>query len=404
MTKAGFCRNNHGVGHTLKRGLVSVLLYGACAFLSPVALAEDLEAYLNGVREEYGLPALAAAVVESGEILAAAATGTRIMGKDIPVTIDDRFHLGSNTKAMTATLAGMLVEEGKLRWDSTIGAILGNDVPEMTDSLAAATLEQLLSHSSGIPGDNEEILKLYFNLDAFDFDVPELRLRMLEQWKGQELHVPKGSPFQYSNLGYVIAGAMIEKVTGMSWEQLIYERLFSPLGMKTAGFGPQATYGFVDAPVGHQVQPDGTVTPIKWGGAADVPQSIGPAGNAHMSILDYAKWAGWNAARGTQSPALVSPETLQYIQSEHVRTPTRKDPPPGTPSTGGYGLGWGIVQFDWASRPLLTHNGSNSMNLAKIVVDTERKLAVVVTTNFPGDIADAATAKVMQHLYTAYAH
>lgn len=369
------------------------------------ASAQDmnLNDYLEAVRTEYGLPALAAAVVKDGTVVGAAATGTRVRDGDIPVTIDDRFHIGSNTKAMTATLAGMLVEEGKLRWDSRVGEVLGDDVRDMSQSLASATLEQLLSHSSGIPADTDEMLALYFSDSVFDDNPAEQRLRALDAWKHHELVVPAGSPFQYSNFGYIIAGIMLEKVSGTPWETLMYERIFAPLGMDGAGLGPQATYGVVDAAVGHRVEPDGSVTPMLWGPAADIPPVMAPAGNAHMSILDYAKWASWNAGQAGRGPQLIAPATLAYIHAEHVQTPVRENPPPGTPSTGGYGLGWGIVAFEWADEPLLTHNGSNSMNLARIVVDTDRDLAIVVTTNFPGSNANTAAGAVIEHLYERYA-
>ncbi|WP_226925740.1 serine hydrolase [Meridianimarinicoccus sp. MJW13] len=384
-------------GHVLA-GLLAVMLL----FAATVVRGQEIDGYLADVRAEYGLPALAAAVVQDGAIVAAAAVGTRILGGTQPVAITDRFHIGSNTKSMTATLAGMMVDEGKLRWDSTVGEVLGDDVPGMSASLAAASLEQLLSHSSGIPSDNEQILDLYFSADAFDYNLTDLRHRLLDQWKTTEIERPQGSPFQYSNLGYVIAGMMIQKVAGKPWEQLMHDRIFSPLDMQTAGLGPQATYGLIDAPVGHRIGPDGTVIPMLWGPAADMPQVIAPAGNAHMSILDYAKWAGWNAGKGTRGPALVTPQTLTHIQSVKVDTPVRKNPPPGTPGTGSYGLGWGIVTFDWADGPLLTHNGSNSMNLARIVVDPTLDLAIIVATNFPGAQANAATGSVLQHLYTVY--
>ncbi|WP_412051624.1 serine hydrolase domain-containing protein [Hoeflea sp. Naph1] len=379
-------------------GLVSAMLV-----LTPVAAkALDLDSYLDTVRKDNGLPALAAAVIEDGKVVAAAAVGTRVLGKDFPVTIDDRFHIGSNTKSMTATLAGMMVEEGKLRWDSRIGEVLGDDVKGMSASLANATLEQLLSHSSGIPTDDEEMIDLYFNTDAFEYNLSDLRLHLLDQWKENEISVPDGSPFQYSNLGYIIAGMMIEKVTGTPWEQLMRERIFTPLEMQTAGFGAQATYGLIDAPVGHRIEPDGSATPMLWGPAADMPPVLAPAGNVHMSIIDYAKWADWNAGKGARGPALVSAETLHHIQSAKVHTPVRDNPPPGTPSTGDYGLGWGFVTFDWADGPIMTHNGSNSLNLAKIAIDPERDLAIVVTTNFAGGKADMAAGEVMQHLYETY--
>ena len=111
---------------------------------------------------KYGLPALAAAVVKDGRIIAIGAVGTRVLGTEIPVAVDDRFHIGSDTKAMTATLAAKLIDEGKLSWTSTIGDVLGPIIPGLKPSFAAITLEKLLSHTSGLPTDNEEIAALYY--------------------------------------------------------------------------------------------------------------------------------------------------------------------------------------------------------------------------------------------------
>ncbi len=120
------------------------------------------------------------------------------------------------------------------------------------------------------------------------YNSTDLRLRTISAWGNDEPRVPKGAPFQYANLGYIISGAMIEKAAGKPWVQLIVERIFTPLDLRTAGFRPQATMGKIDAPVGHQISDDGKVTPMLWGAAADPPPVIGPAGNVHMSILDFA--------------------------------------------------------------------------------------------------------------------
>lgn len=381
-------------------------LVGAFALLALPALAgaqmRPLDAELEKVRAKHGLPALAAAVVKDGAIIAAGAVGVRAHGTDVKVTIEDRFHLGSDTKAMTATLAAMLVEEGKLRWDSTIGEVLGGDVPGINPELAAVTLEQLLSHSSGIPSDTPDILALYFNTDAFEYNLRPLRLRMLAAWKTHAPETPPGSTFHYANLGYIIAGAMIEKAADTHWEELITRRIFARLGLRTAGLGAQATMGKLDAPVGHKVSDKGEITPMLWGDAADAPPVIGPAGIAHMSVLDFAVWAGWNAGVGKRGPALVSAETLARLHRPHVKTGMLPNARPGTPQEGDYALGWGVVKFDWSPQPVLTHNGSNGMNLAKILVDPAQDLGVVVLTNFPEDKAEAATSEVIEQLYREY--
>jgi CubicO group peptidase (beta-lactamase class C family) len=327
----------------------------------------------------------------------------RVLGKEIPVTINDRFHLGSGTKAMTATLAGMLVDARKLRWSSTIGEVLGTDVQGINQKLAAVTLEQLLSHSGGIPSDNEEIAKLYTSPDAYDYNLHTQRLRILEAWRDHDPKTPSGSPFQYSNLGYIIAGTIIETAAGVPWEQLMYTRIYEPLGLRTAGLGAQATLGLYDAAVGHRVDEQGKVTPVPWGPAADNPIVVGPAGIAHMSILDFARWAAWNAGQGKRGPTLVKPETLAVIHQAHVASFQMENAKPGMPTSGAYALGWGILKFDWTAKPVLTHDGSNQMNFATILVDTDNDIAIVVTTNFPGDKAKSALLAVTEQLYKQYA-
>ena len=109
---------------------------------------------------------------------------------------------------------------------------------------------------------------------------------MIKAWGTKhEPSVPKTGQFQYANLGYIIVGAMIEKVSGEPWERLIFERIFEPLGLKSAGLGPQATFGKYDAPVGHRVDDKGNVTPRPWGQPADLPAAlVGPAGLVHMNV------------------------------------------------------------------------------------------------------------------------
>jgi CubicO group peptidase (beta-lactamase class C family) len=387
------------------RATAAVLLAGATLAIDASAVAQQrsLNVQLDSVRAQNTMPALAAAVVKGGAIVAAGAVGVRVQGGNSPVTIDDRFHLGSDTKAMTATLAGMMVDEGRLRWSSTIGEVLGGAITGMNPKLAAVTLAQLLSHSSGIPSDTKEMIDIYESADAYDYNLPALRLRALRAWGKNEPKVPAPSPFQYANFGYIIAGSMIETAAGVPWERLIRERLFAPLGLASGGLGPQATLGRIDAPVGHKFEDDGKVTPMLWGPAADVPMVMGPAGNAHMSIGDFARWAAWNVGQGRRGPALVKRETLAEIHRAHVQTPRIEKPQPGTPQTGHYAYGWGVVKFEWTARPVLTHNGSNSMNLAKILVDTDGDVGVVVTTNIAGEKADDATRALMERLYREFA-
>jgi hypothetical protein len=102
-----------------------------------------------------------------------------------------------------------------------------------------------------------------------------------------------------------------------------------------------------------------------------------------MSVLDFARWAGWNAGEGKRGPALVKAETLKTLHRAIATTPPRKAAP-GTPSQGRYALGWGELQPAWAPYPILSHAGSNTKNLAKVWIDTRRDFAMVFMTNISG--------------------
>jgi CubicO group peptidase (beta-lactamase class C family) len=367
------------------------------------AVGHSLDDVLRPYLARYNLPAVAAAVVRNGAVVAAGATGTRRAGTAIPVSVHDRFHIGSDTKAMTALLAAMLVEEGRLRWDSTVAEIFPELAAGMNEGLRSVKLTQLLSHTSGIPSDNADFGRLVEQSFAQPGNLDELRYWLLKQWRTRPLQSTPGTRFAYSNLGYTIAGAMLERVAKMTWEELMVARIFAPMKLKTAGFGPQASLGRVDAPLGHHVLKDGKLKPMLAGPNGDNPEIIGPAGTVHLSILDFAAWAGWNAGEGRRGPALVRTETLRKLHTKVIAMPLNPNAPPGTPPQGGYALGWGIVQLPYSPQPFLTHAGSNGMNLASIMLQPDNDFALVLATNVGGTKAEAALKAAAEQLYRQFA-
>jgi CubicO group peptidase (beta-lactamase class C family) len=366
-------------------------------------LPESLSSTLAPYLDKYDLPALGAAVVKDGRIIAIGAAGTRRAGQKVPVTTSDRFHLGSDTKAMTALLAAMYVEEGKLRWDSTLAETFPELKKVITPGMGSITLEQLLSHTSGMPGDNEP---LFGRLIAESFvrendNLNDTRYWMLSRWVSQPVAAAPRRQFAYSNMGYIIVGAMIERVAGKSWEELMVERVFTPLKLRSAGFGPQSTIGRVDAPLPHQIV-DGKIKPMLSGLFSDNPLVLGPAGTAHMSLEDVARWTAWNAGKGKRGPQLVRPETLVKLMTPVIDVPAMKGAAPGTPSHGRYALGWGEVGFEWAKEPLVYHAGSNGMNLAHIFFQPKNDFGMVLMTNIGGQKANEAFAVLAEELYKRY--
>lgn len=381
-----------------------------CAFalcvasLAPALPAghQSLDDLLRPSLEAYGLPAVAAAVVKDGQVVAAGAVGTRRAGASIPVTLQDRFHIGSDTKAMTALLAAMAVEDGKLAWTTTVGEAYPELKGSLNPELAKVTLRQLLSHSSGISGDTSETVSLYEQAGTQDGNLDEMRMWIIKQWAPKPMSGTPGGQFIYSNLNYVIAGSMIERAYKSTWEELVTEKVFEPLGLASAGIGSQSSYGKVDAPLGHLIV-DGQTKAILGGPMCDSVAAVGPAGMAHMSVLDFAKWAAWNAGEGKRGPALVRPETLKLLHTPVITAPERPDAAPGTPARGDYALGWGRVEVPWAKTPIHHHAGSNSMNLAHAWFDPQSDFAMVVVTNISNRKADEALFALAEELYKKYA-
>ncbi len=385
------------------------------AALAPVALAPaeaaraqestqagSLDATLLPHLARYNLPAVAAAIVLNGQTVAAGAVGTRRVGTDIPVTPRDRFHIGSDTKAMTALLAAVFVEAGKLRWDTTVGEAFPELAETMVAGLRGVTLTQLLSHTSGIPSDNAAFVNLILQSFGQDGNLDDLRYWLVKQWRTQPLQSKPGTTFAYSNMGYTMAGAILERTGKATWEELIVAHVFRPFGFETAGFGPQASLGSVDAPLGHRTGSDGKLKAMLAGPNGDNPAILGPAGTVHLSILEFAAWAGWNAGEGRRGPALVRPETLRRLHTKVIEMPVKPDAPPGTPSQGAYGLGWGIATLPYSPEFFVTHTESNEMNLAFIMLQPARDFAMVLTTNVGGTPAEEGLKAISQQLYKQF--
>ena len=252
--------------------------------------SSGLAASLEPVRKSHELPALAAAAVVNGEVKEFGATGLRAVGSSETVTSTDKFHIGSCTKAMTATLVGFLVQQKKLKWDMPLAKALPNFASAMHKDFRDVPLECLLCNRAGFPGETAPAGKSLNDVRALKGSTFEQRQAYVKMIVAQKPDAPPNSKFIYSNAGFVTAGAIIEHWTKKPWEVAVKEMLFTPLGMKTGGFGPMATKGKRDQPWSHLG--DGKQRrPVPPGPNADNPLCIGPAGTVHCSIGDWAKFA-----------------------------------------------------------------------------------------------------------------
>jgi CubicO group peptidase (beta-lactamase class C family) len=190
--------------------------------------------------------------------------------------------------------------------------------------------------------------------------------------KLKPLSVP-GTTYLYSNLGYVIAGAMAEKTMSSSWEDLISKYVFEPLGMKSVGFGGMGTPGEIDQPWGHGA--DGKPVP-RNGPAVDNPPVLGPAGTVHCTLGDWAKFVSDHLRGARGEKALLEPAAYKTLDT--------------SPFGGEYALGWLVVQREWGGGTVLTHAGSNTMNYAVVWISPKRNFAVLIATNQGGPAAAKA--------------
>ncbi|MES2360715.1 MAG: serine hydrolase domain-containing protein [Pseudomonadota bacterium] len=381
------------------RMLLAALCLLAC--MGAARAQASLDAALKAEAQQAGFPALAAAVVHEGRLMAAGAAGTRRIGTNTPVTRNDRFHIGSDTKAMTSLLAAMMVEGGKLQWDSTLAQVFPELAAGMDDGVKRVTLSQLLSHTSGLPSDDADFDALLAKAVLQPGNLDDQRYWMVQQVATRPLAKEPGASFAYSNLGYTLVGAMVERVGGKSWEELMVERIFTPLRLTTAGMGPQATLGRIDAPLGHAMV-DGKLKAMLSGPQGDNPLIIGPAGTVHMSVLDFARWGGWMAGQGKRAPFLVKPETLKKIMTPVISMSAASTASTTVSGAAQYALGWGSTKMAWTAYPVAFHGGSNGMNKAYIWVDTQRDAAVVVMTNVATPNTDDVMQKMAGKIYGRY--
>ncbi len=326
------------------------------------------------VRSKHQVPAIAAAVVTSKGLEMSGVAGTRKRGTEVAATLQDKWHLGSDCKAMTATLVAKLVERAALRWDSSLGEIFPDLAAKFSAPCRSITVLQLLSHRSGLKPNPDLIM--YGGQDG-----TKERLRVLEDILSKAPKHKPGSTYEYSNLGYSIVGAITEKITGKTWEQAMRDEVFGPLGMTSAGFGGTGTSGMVDQPWGHYA--NGSPVPEN-GPGMDNPPVLSPAGRVHCTIQDWGKFITDQLRGARGEPALLKPESYRKLH---------------TPAFGGeYALGWLVVEREWGGGKVLNHGGDNTMNCANVWVAPLRDFAVLACINQSGDTAFEASDEAISAL------
>lgn len=290
-----------------------------------------------------------------------AAHGVLSMTTGHPVADDSVFQIGSITKVWTTTLVMQLVEEGLLDLDAPVRDVL----PELRladeDVAARVTMRHLLTHTSGIDGD------VFTDTGRGD----DCLQRYVEQLaEAAQIH-PLGQTFSYCNSGFSLAGRVVEKLTGRTWDQVLHERIVAPLGLARTGTLPEEAL-LHDAALGHHRGEDRQLGPVPvWG----ITRSAGPAGLVHARVRDVLDFAAMHLRGGLAADGsrVLGQEQVAAMQEEQVRLPGRFD------LGDSWGLGW--IRFDWNGERLIGHDGNTIGQSAFLRILPRAGLVVALLTN-----------------------
>lgn len=327
----------------------------------------QLEGFGNVVKqalEDFNVPGVAIAVVTGGEIVYAEGFGFRDLEAKKPMTADTLFAIGSTTKAMTATLLGMLEDEGKLDWDEP----LRNYLPtfRLSDRMISEriTPRDLVTHRSGLPRHD---LVWYNNNEG-------TRAEIVERLVHLELSADLRERFQYNNLMFMTAGYLAGQLTGKTWEEAMRERLFEPLGMMRTNFSVAQSQKDDDFAYPYHENDEHQIERIPFR-TIDL---IGPAGSVNSSVNEMSRWLLFNLSGGLVGERhIINPATLADIHSPHMTTGATPERP--EISQGTYGLGWAIDTYRGHRR--VEHGGGIDGFITSVMLFPDDDLGVVSFNN-----------------------
>lgn len=330
---------------------------------------DDTLAQLTEQLARWHVPGLQVAVVRDGQVLHAGGAGVRGVDDPAPVGPDTLFHHGSCCKAYTSLLACVLADDGLLDLDAPVQKWIPElRLPEQ-DRAAQITTRDLLSHRSGLSRhDLAWILNPSWDREAL--------LRRLE-------HLPVAAglreQMEYSNLGYSLAGLVMERVTGSSWDDLLRDRVLVPLGMTRTTMSQPQMRADGDAAAAHLLRA-GAAVPV----TDRTLVGISPAGSLMTSANDAAQWLLVQLGARTTLPAAAIEATHELA----IAMPSTV----GIPHVElkGYGLGWMLASY--RGRPMVWHSGGIDGFSTQTILLPEQQLGVVVSANVNGSVLAMAAA------------
>jgi len=349
---------------------IIVYVFAVMMLIADVSAAQvdwenELTPFIESGMDEWSIPGLSIAVVESNETAFLKGYGVTGIDSGEPVDPQTIFAIGSTTKAFTATAVQMLAERGNVDLDTPIVNYLPGFQLANTYVSSRVTLRDVLVHRSGIANRN-----LYWFTGQLD------RTQIIENASYLEQAHPFRSQYAYNNIEYVIAGSVIQPVTGLDWDRFMLEHIFTPLNMNCSSTNMKNMEGNENVAIPH-IYKAGSVRPIP---PRDI-GNVGPAGSIHSTAADMAAWLKFNLNHGTyRNKVLLDNDHVSEMHTPQITVPVE--------SAGlffprakflAHGLGWFI--HDYHGTTVVEHSGNIDGMSAHVALFPEFRTGVAILTN-----------------------
>lgn len=361
------------------------LFFGSLFLLSSTILqaqeirTDTLQPYIERLMQELEVPGMSVAIVKDGEIIYSEAFGTKTIGEKDPVDVNTLFGIGSISKSITALALGILVDEGKLEWDDKVR----DHLPyfELYDPYVSSSfsIRDLLTHRSGLTSVSGGLLWYDTPLDKEEVVRRMKYLKPVDEFRGNPA---------YQNITYVVAGVIIEKISGQSWDDFVKERIFEPLGMQHTRSLYSDITGSANVSTPHTKSPDWKLLPIKHRNH----DNLGPAGGIYSTSEDMAQYMKLMLNEGVfEGDTIVSRKVVQEILKPQIFF--QLFPEPIHNEFTAYGFGWWLTPVD--GHKVVEHSGGVDGMVANLKMITDQGFGIVALSNAEESATTALTLNVL---------
>jgi beta-lactamase class C len=335
------------------------------------ALVKEYESQIKSLLKESNTPGASVAIIKDSTIVFIKGFGVRASNAKDPVDENTVFRIASVSKCFASFLTGILVEDSIIRWqDQVVKYLPGFSLisPEQTQLL---TISNVLSHTTGLP------YHTYTNMVEEGIDLTIL----IDQLREVKLSNGVGKEYSYQNVAYSIIGEVVKSATGKTYETLMKEKVFGPLGMKTASIDYQTLMANGDIAKPHRMAKRSWV-PAK---ITNTYYNVAPAGGVNASVSDMANWM--LALLGNREN-VIHKKTLDHLYTPQIeaRSKNRNYRKMQRYTSSYYGLGWRILHYP--NDTLVYHGGYVNGYRSEVALDPNDHVAICILANAPGKLAD----------------